>query len=370
MTIPGPPRVDRREVVDVEIAALSTACSPRLSGVDADHVEVLAAVRAALPPITVHHPTMRVIDGLHRVRAAELRGRATIPARFFHGAEADAFVLAVEANIAHGLPLTTADRKGAARRIITSHPHWSDRMIASVAGIAPGTVAEIRRRAPGGARGTSRLGQDGRVRPVNGAEGRRLAGEIIAANPGLSLRQVARAARISPETVRDVRNRMLRGEDPQLRRGGRPAGPGGPSARRGGSGPVAVPDHAPPRNLAPARAPDRAPTRDRSPAQDRTPAQGRDGAQGRSPARDRAPAQDRAAAVERLMADPALRFSETGRTLLRLLTLHTLAPADWERIIEQVPPHCGGIVARLAVDCAEMWADVAERVQRKVAETA
>ncbi|MFF9896256.1 ParB/RepB/Spo0J family partition protein [Streptomyces longispororuber] len=368
MTIPGPLRVDRREVVDVEIAALSTACSPRLSGVDTDHVEVLAAVRAALPPITVHHPTMRVIDGLHRVRAAELRGRATIPARFFHGAEADAFVLAVEANIAHGLPLTTADRKGAARRIITSHPHWSDRMIASVAGIAPGTVAEIRRRAPGGARGTSRLGQDGRVRPVNGAEGRRLAGEIIAANPGLSLRQVARAARISPETVRDVRNRMLRGEDPQLRRGRRPAGPGGAPVRRGGSGPVAVPDHAPPRNLAPARALDRAPARNQ--VQDRNQIQDRNQVQDRNPAPGRAPAQDRAAAVERLMADPALRFSETGRTLLRLLTLHTLAPADWDRIIDQVPPHCGGIVARLAVDCAEMWADVAERVQRKVAETA
>ncbi|WP_249401614.1 ParB/RepB/Spo0J family partition protein [Streptomyces sp. YIM 121038] len=312
----------------MEISTLSTAGSPRLSGADPDHVETLAAVQTPLPPITVHRSTMRVIDGLHRVRAAQVRGRTAIAVRFFDGDEADAFVLAVESNIAHGLPLTTTDRKRAARRIITSHPQWSDRMIASVAGIAPGTVAEIRRRAPGQVTGAqSRIGQDGRVRPVNGAEGRRLASEIIAENPGLSLRQVARAASISPETVRDVRNRMMRGEDPQLRRGRRAgcreAAPTGP---RTGFGPVAVPD--------------------------------------------RGQAQARAAIVDRLKADPALRFSETGRMLLRLLTIHTLSPEDWDKIIDRVPPHCGAIVAELATDCAEMWAEFAQRVQRKAVETA
>lgn len=310
-------------VVEVEISSLSTADSPRLSGADQEHVAALAAVQTPLPPITVHRPTMRIIDGLHRVRAAELRGQSKIAARFFDGAAADAFVLAVESNIAHGLPLTTADRKRAAGRIIGTHPQWSDRMIASVTGIAPGTVAEIRRQSQHGEAGrTSRIGQDGRVRPVSGAEGRRLASEIIAENPSLSLRQVARAARISPETVRDVRNRMMRGEDPQ------PQGRG--QAQHGADhrplGPVGVPT--------------------------------------------RTQAQDRAALVERLKADPALRFSETGRTLLRLLTLHTLDTEEWERIADRVPPHCGVVVAHLARECAEMWAEFAVRVQRKVAETA
>ncbi|WP_225987026.1 ParB/RepB/Spo0J family partition protein [Streptomyces spectabilis] len=328
MAIPVHPRIDRLEVVEVEIEALSTAGSPRLSGADPDHVETLAAVQTPLPPITVHRSTMRVIDGLHRVRAAQACGRTAIAVRFFDGDEADAFVLSVESNIAHGLPLTPTDRKRAARRIITSHPQWSDRMIASVAGIAPGTVAEIRRRAPGrGTAAESRVGQDGRVRPVNGAEGRRLASEIIAENPDLSLRQVARAACISPETVRDVRNRMMRGEDPQLRRGRRTDFRDGPPSRpHGGFGPVAVPD--------------------------------------------RGPVQARAAIVDRLKADPALRFSETGRMLLRLLTIHTLSPEDWGKIIDRVPPHCGAIVAELATDCAEMWAEFAQRVQRKSAETA
>ncbi|MBW5422532.1 streptomycin biosynthesis protein [Streptomyces sp. BG9H] len=312
-------------VVEVEIGSLSTADSPRTSGVDPDHVEALAVVETPLPPITVHRSTMRVIDGLHRLRAAELRGARKIAVQYFDGPEDDAFVLAVESNVTHGLPLTTADRKRAAARIIATHPQWSDRMIASVSGIAPGTVADIRRREPGNRAGDgSRIGHDGRVRPINGAEGRRLASELIAQNPALSLRQVARVASISPETVRDVRNRMMRGEDPVVRRG-----------RQAGTGE---------RVVAPRMRPSAVPDRDA--------------------------AQDRAAAVTRLKADPALRFSEVGRTLLRLLNIHTISMEEWDQIIDKVPPHCRGAVAYLAGESAEMWTEVATRMQDKVAETA
>lgn len=320
-------QMDRLMVVEVEIGSLSTADSPRTTGVDQEHVAALAVVQTPLPPITVHRPSMRVIDGLHRLRAAELRGQRKIAVRYFDGDDADAFVVAVESNVTHGLPLTTADRKRAAGRIIASHPQWSDRMIASVSGIAPGTVADIRRRAPGGRTGEeSRIGHDGRVRPINGAEGRRLASELIAQNPGLSLRQVARVASISPETVRDVRNRMMRGEDPVPRRGRQAHHEVRVEPPRLGRGPSAVPD--------------------------------------------RDAAQDRAEAVKRLKADPALRFSEIGRTLLRLLNLHTISMEEWDQIIDKVPPHCRGIVAYLASESAEMWTEVAVRVQSKVAETA
>ncbi|GAB2819793.1 ParB N-terminal domain-containing protein [Streptomyces daliensis] len=306
---------------------MSVMGSPRISGEDPEHVEALAVAQAPLPPIIVHRATMRVIDGLHRLRAAEARGQDKIAVRFFDGDEADAFVLAVESNITHGLPLSMADRKQAAGRIIVSHAQWSDRMIASVTGIAPGTVADIRRKVSAGtAVEGSRIGQDGRVRPINGAEGRRLAGELIAENPDLSLRQIARAAGISPETARDVRNRMRRGEEPlskprgkaRTRHEGRPAGP------RGGFG----------SNTAPART----------------------------------PIEDRIAAVDRLKADPALRFSETGRTLLRLLNIHMLTAEEWEEIIDNVPPHCSGIVATLARECAGIWGEIAVRVDHQMAE--
>ncbi|MFC5753345.1 ParB N-terminal domain-containing protein, partial [Actinomadura rugatobispora] len=225
--------IEEEPVVQVEIGALSGADSPRIFGENPDHVEALAAAGAELPPIIVHRATMSVIDGMHRLRAAELGGQDTIAVRFFDGDEADAFVMAVKSNIAHGLPLSLADRKRAAQRIIASHPRWSDRMIASVTGIAPGTVAEIRRRATAEpAAETARMGRDGRVRPINGSEGRRIASELITENPDLSLRQIARRAGISPETARDVRNRLRRGEDPLPRRRSAPVSLAGRRAGR------------------------------------------------------------------------------------------------------------------------------------------
>jgi len=54
---------------------------------------------------------------------------------------------------------------------------------------------------------------------------------------------------------------------------------------------------------------------------------------GRPPA---APDPDRAGLVKRLKADPALRFSEIGRTLLRLLNVHTISMEEWDQIIDKV----------------------------------
>ncbi len=130
----------------VPVSALQDADSPRISGEDAEHVRRLAEV-AQWPPITVHRPSMRVIDGMHRLNAARLRGQGEIEVRFFDGTAPEAFVLAVRLNTRHGLPLSLSDRKAAADRILASHPQWSDRLVASVTGLAAKTVAEIRRRA-------------------------------------------------------------------------------------------------------------------------------------------------------------------------------------------------------------------------------
>lgn len=324
----GTGQIDRQPVVEVEVDSLWVADSPRISGENPEHVEALAAAATPLPPIIVHRPTMRVIDGMHRLQVAKLRGQSHISARFFDGPEADAFVLAVETNITHGLPLSLADRKRAAARIVASHPQWSDRMIASVAGISAGTVTEIRKRVAGATpQDNRRIGQDGRVRPIDGTAGRRLASELIAENPTLSLRQIARAAGISPETARDVRNRLRRGEDPL------------PRQRRKG-----LVSHG---EIIPRRSE----------------------AKVGGVATTRITLSNQAAVVERLKADPALRFSETGRDLLRLLNMHMIRAEAWEKIIDNVPAHCSGIVAQLARDCAETWAEIALRIEGKVANT-
>lgn len=307
---------DPAPVSMVPIADLNVADTPRTSGENTDHVLALAAAQHELPPIIVHSRTMRVIDGVHRLRAATLRTEQTIRAVFFDGDEEEAFVVAVRANNAHGLPLSLADRKAAAKRIIASHPEWSDRMIAKVTGLASGTVAEVRCNAPApDAAVESRIGRDGRARPLNATERRRVATELITNRPELSLREVAREAGISPETARNVRNRLLRGEDPVQRR----------QRGRGGDRPRV----AHPRRVA---------TRDAN------------------------------AILDRLAADPALKLSEAGRVLLRLLRVQLIGGAGWQRIAENVPTHCSEMIADLARDAAYAWQDLADRVERNLAE--
>jgi ParB-like chromosome segregation protein Spo0J len=323
---PEQDEVASEPVTMIALTALSVAGSPRMSGENLEHAQMLAALDAELPPIIVHRSTMRVIDGVHRLRAARLRGQDKIAVRFFPGNEADAFVVAVRSNIAHGLPLSLADRETAAARIVTSHPHWSDRMIASATGLAPATVAQIRKRHAGESdQEGARLGRDGRIRPTNGAAGRMLASELITENPSLSLRQIAQMAGISPETARDVRNRLRRGEGPvpdSWRAG---------QAKRSGQ----------PVNTAPKGA-----VREWS---------------------SQASAEQRSFMMKRLRADPALRLTETGRALLRLLHVCDMGADDWQKIIDNVPIHCSSIVEALAKECSEVWATVAEKVERRAA---
>jgi hypothetical protein len=72
---------------------------------------------------------------------------------------------------------------------------------------------------------------------------------------------------------------------------------------------------------------------------------------------------DPAAALRRLKQDPSLRFSESGRILLRLLEIHALGPEEWERMIANVPPHCSGILADLGRESAQLWSDFAARMK-------
>ncbi|MBF9129482.1 ParB N-terminal domain-containing protein [Plantactinospora sp. S1510] len=326
-------KIEQQPVVLVEVDTVVLADSPRLSGVNDEHVEMLAAIEGPLPPIVVHRGTMQVIDGVHRLWAAARRGQRTIPVRFFDGDESEAFVLAVRLNVEHGLPLALADRKRATERIIASHPEWSDRRVASVTGTSPVTVAELRRRVVGEASAIgSRVGQDGRIRPLDGSAGRRLAGQLMIENPTFSLRQVARAARISPETARDVRNRLRNGQDLVPGRLRRDAAAAGEPAVGGGHEVATVSIL-----LLPAQPP-------------------------------RQPVLDHAAAVNRLRSDPALRYSETGRNLLRLLSLHALWTEDWEGILHNLPPHCSGMVADLARQFADLWTDFAARPVQDVAQ--
>ena len=309
----------------VLIRLLKPADSPRHGGEDAEHVKVLSEMLDDLPPILVHRRTMRVIDGMHRMRAALLRGYDEIRVRFFDGGDEVAFRLAVEANIAHGLPLTLAERKSAARRIIASFPHWGDHAIAAATGLSVKTTRGIRCASGPDHRvsGSRRIGVDGRVRPLSAVAGRVRAGRLVEERPNASLREIARMAGVSVGTAKDVRDRVRRGESPVLpRRDARPDALVPPA--RGSLSAIAS------------------------------------ASVGGSSA-------DREATLAALREDPALRFTDAGRALLRLLVTRSIEEDDWADLLDAVPSHTVSMVVDVARLHVERWNRFAEQLERRSA---
>jgi len=308
--------LDRLPKTRVPVASLMDAESPRCLGEDPEHVRAIAELEEDLPPIVVNRASRRVIDGMHRLKAARLRGDDEVEVRLFDGDDASSFVLAVRVNIIHGLPLTLTDRKAAAERIVKAYPQWSDRMVALVTGLAAKTVAALRGRPSGEIHHLDgRVGRDGRVRPLDAAEGRERAAKFIAANPSKSLREIARASGVSPETARSVRHRMHNGEDPVSRRKC--------TAKGGGT---------------------------------------------RLPARSEPEGKlerDGGLAVRALTADPAFRSSESGRVLLRMLAMYQMLERHRHEFIERIPGHCLPRAAAAAYHCARVWHDFGECIERR-----
>lgn len=235
-----------QRIVDVEIDSLQFGLSPRKEDCDPQHVAALAEVLNEVPPILVHEPTMRVIDGAHRVLAARSTGQTAIRAEMFDGDETAAHIEAVHRNVTHGKPLSLGEREDAAVRFLQLVPEWSDRRIATVSGLSPKTVGRLRGRATGDSPHLRvRVGKDGRSRPVDPSELRRLVVEAVRADPVASNRAIARRTGASQGTVRDVRERLARGESglgPTAERRAKRTGPAASAVpgRPGAAGPVAA----------------------------------------------------------------------------------------------------------------------------------
>lgn len=321
LPVPHPPAgldalVSSCKPESVQIAALVRAGSPRSGGVDAVHVQRLIEADCPLPPIIVHRPTMRIIDGFHRVAAAAEMGINKIDAYVLDGSVESMFVLAVRANVTHGLPLSLADRRIAADRILCTHSHWSDRAIASATGLSAKAVRGIRCASGEHPQLDKRLGKDGRLRPLNASAGRRRAAELLASTPDASLRVIAAAAGISPGTVRDVRARLNRGDDPV------PSGVGPGEAR--------------------SRTHRKAP---------------------RLPVNSEP--SDLMSVLTILSKDPALRMNAAGRGLLRWLHAHAVNTVDSAKIVQFAPGHCIEHLIEFASRCSANWALIAADLEQR-----
>jgi ParB-like chromosome segregation protein Spo0J len=284
------------------------------------HVKMLVGVAgsAELPPILVQRHGSRVIDGMHRVEAAKLRGARCIEARFLDCTDEEALVLAIKSNTAHGLPLSKPDRLCGATRLLTDHPDWSDRAIASIAGLSAKTIASLRSRSAGCAQQDSkRLGRDGRRRPLAPAEGRRRVAEYIGNHPDAPMREVAREADVSLSTVHAVCTRIRHGAEPAPQ----PAGP-----------------HA----LAKS-----------APAQ---PAQRKNA--------DAAALKWQAIAAK-LASDPTIRYTEDGKAFLRWMTGHAAHADQWRELADAIPVHWLTAVAAIADNVSNEWHQFAAQLRGK-----
>ncbi len=154
---------EEQGICEVLVASLRQGPAVRSDGVDEDYAKLLASVVTPLPPIVVDSRTRVVLDGVHRVRAAVLRQETHIRARYVSGSESELLIAAIQANAAHGRPLSVADRKDAAGRLLSLAPDMSDRAVAGICGLSPTTVGLLRSSVPN-AQSSPRRGKDGRVR--------------------------------------------------------------------------------------------------------------------------------------------------------------------------------------------------------------
>lgn len=319
---------------NMPVSVLTPGFYLRQGGTDAVHVQLLvgAGGSADLPPILVQEHGCRVIDGMHRLEAAKLRGDTSIKACLLDCTDEEALVLAIKSNTLHGLPLSKADRISGAKRVLVAHPDWSDRAVAGIAGLSDKTIASLRNRSTDGMQlGRKRLGRDGKWRPVTPGEGRWRAAEYIQAHPDAPLRQVAKEADVSLGTVHDVSARIRRGSDPERNERrfpadaivGHPASgesPGPPASVNGMTLQHNRHDCAPP------------------------------GWSGIS---------------AKLANDPAIRYTEGGKEFLRWMALRAAQADEWREFIDAIPGHWLSAISSVAESVSEEWRQFADLLKSK-----
>jgi ParB-like chromosome segregation protein Spo0J len=201
------------EVVVIPLADLRYGPKVRKE-VDLDHLARLMEVLDECPPILVRAANNEVLDGNHRWGAAQRLNRPGIRAVVVDCDDVEAFELAVSANGSHGKPLSLAEKKASAAHMVATSSA-SDSHVAKVCGLSRPTVAALRPVQPAEVnRLDKRKGADNKHRPADPVAGREAASAYLDEQPDAPLRDVAKAAGVSPSTAGDVKKRKEAGDDP------------------------------------------------------------------------------------------------------------------------------------------------------------
>ena len=150
-----------------------------------------------------------VIDGHHRVLAAELLGRKTIEATTIYGdTRCDirfALAQAAECNWNHGLPRTNADKRKAAEASLTLFHYLPDRQIARNLHISDALVSNVR----------AEMIATGKLTPKEDKTTKATKAVVDPANAGKSNREIAKSAGVDEKTVRNIRKKENSAPEPE-----------------------------------------------------------------------------------------------------------------------------------------------------------
>lgn len=150
-------------------------------------------------------------------------GRTRLPVTWTSSSGAELLEQAIIANARHGVPLSMAQRKAGAARLLEAAPGWSNGHIATASGVSESVVRRLPRPGPsptnvdsplprpGPSPTEHRLGADGKLYPV-GHDAQDAARAALAAHPESSDREIARTAKLSATTVGRLRRQMAAGE--------------------------------------------------------------------------------------------------------------------------------------------------------------
>lgn len=177
-----PGRGSRAKATRLPLADLEADATvqPRVNGLDAGHVEDMAADLAAdpgfdLPPIVVYRDpaagVYRISEGFHRAAAYADAGRDDIPCEVRDGDLTACKLNARASNVhkGHGLKRSNADKARAVRDVLALATEWADNRIAKFLAVDDTTVADARRELVAAAAIPDldyRVGEDGRRRTI------------------------------------------------------------------------------------------------------------------------------------------------------------------------------------------------------------
>lgn len=159
---------------------IDPALQPRVEGLELEHVQALQEAPATWPPIVVvqRDDQYIVVDGCHRLEAARQLGLAEVACEVQTEPEgSDLKAVAFALNREHGKPLTLADCKAEAERLLRAEgSQLSNVIIAKRCRLSDKTIGKIRSELEATSdipRLTHRTGTDGKVRSVTSGKANR-----------------------------------------------------------------------------------------------------------------------------------------------------------------------------------------------------